>query len=509
MLQRPRFKPHIQVERVKGDGVFLLWETGQAVLHGPIYEAVAPLIDGQRSSDEIVEKLSADTPLARIYYALHQLESRGYLMEADDSVPAHEAALWSIQGIDPVAARQRLAVSSVELRMVGGVEEHEAPFKAALEALGVRTSAAGDLLVVLTDDYLRDALRQVNQGRLERERPWLIARPVGRQIWMGPVFVPRKGACWECLAQRLRVNRPTDRYVNLQRREGGESAPVARAATVASTMVAWNVVATEVASILARECRPESTSSILTLDVVKWSTERHTVVRLPHCPACGKGESSSQPGLPIVFANQKKLFTRDGGHRVVTPDTTLARYAHHVSPITGVVTSLSRSGPPGDGVLHVYESGQNPDQVYADLASLRRGLRSGKSGKGASDTQARASALCEGLERHSGIFRGDEPRRLARLADLGDAAIHPNACMLFSERQYRERDRWNGRDTRYNYVPAPLSDDAVVSFTPAWSLTRKRVRYLPTALCYYGFVDPSVEPFAMTCSNGTAAGNTR
>jgi len=55
------------------------------------------------------------------------------------------------------------------------------------------------------------------------------------------------------------------------------------------------------------------------------------------------------------------------------------------------------------------------------------------------DAQARASGLCEALERHSGVFRGDEPRRKARLADLGASAIDVRECLLFSERQYAAR----------------------------------------------------------------------
>jgi ribosomal protein S12 methylthiotransferase accessory factor len=80
--------------------------------------------------------------------------------------------------------------------------------------------------------------------------------------------------------------------------------------------------------------------------------------------------------------------------------------------------------------------------------------------------------------------------------------------MLFSEKQFQERDRWNARETRYNYVLSPLAEDAEVSWTPVWSMTHRQPRYLPTAYCYYDFTDPGVPPFAVACSNGNAAGNT-
>jgi len=506
MLLQPRFQPHFNVEMVDHEGVFLLWETGQAVLEGRLYQLIAPLIDGRRSSDEIVEALSDAAPPAHLYYALEELEKRGYLVENDEQLPLGEAALWSLQGIAPGLAAQRLARTSVSVSAVGKVDA--GPLCAALAALGVHVTEAGAISIVLTDDYLRSGLKGHNEESLAMGRPLMLVKPVGRQIWLGPLFRPGRTGCWQCLAQRLAANRPTDCYVAAKKRGGAEPSAVARAATPASLQIAWNLAAHEATCFIVRGSLPDREGVLLTVDTLTWKTQQHTLLRQPDCPACGGAERSSRPGVPIVLASQRKRYTRDGGHRVVGPETTLARYEHHVSPITGVITSLSRCGPPSHGVLHVYESGQNLAESFTDLSGLRRSLRSGKSGKGASDVQARASALCEGLERYSGVFRGDEPRRRARYIDLGEQALHPNACMLYSNKQYRESALWNRRNTRYNYVPSPLPEDAEISWTPVYSLTQKRPRFIPTAYCYYGFLDPDVAPFAMTCSNGTAAGNT-
>src|SRR5262249_24546594 len=229
-------------------------------------------------------------------------------------------------------------------------------------------------------------------------------------------------------------------------------------------------------------------------------------VRQTDCPACGGGEPSSRPGEPVILQSCQKNFTRDGGHRVVSPEKTLERFGHHVSPLTGVVTALTRSGPTS-GVLHVYASCQNLASDSRDLDELRRSLGGGKSGKGASDIQARVSALCEALERYSGTFRGEEARCRGRFIDVRDRVIHPNACMLFSDRQFQERDRWNARETRSSYVLSPLAEHDEITWTPVWSLTHQQPRDVPAAYCYYGFTDPGVPPFAVACSNGNAAGN--
>jgi ribosomal protein S12 methylthiotransferase accessory factor len=159
--------------------------------------------------------------------------------------------------------------------------------------------------------------------------------------------------------------------------------------------------------------------------------------------------------------------------------------------------------------MHVYLSGHNVGRRIRSWGALRNGLRSSTCGKGTTDAQARASALGEALERYSAVYRGDEPRRRARLADLGDAAIHPNACMHFSDRQYRDRDDWNARGHAFDEVPLPFDTDAEIEWTPVWSLTRQAVRYLPTSFCYFNYPQDCGRAFCWSDSNGNAAGNTR
>src|SRR5262249_10536459 len=183
---------------------------------------------------------------------------------------------------------------------------------------------------------------------------------------------------------------------------------------------AWGLTAQAIAAWLAHGTLPELEGQVVTLDLHTFRTQSHPFARLPQCPACGQPPHSDGQGTPVVLTSRTKTFTADGGHRVAAPEETLRRYEHLVSPLTGVVPRLARTDAAGDGVVHVYDSGYNPARLAGDLAGLRHDLRSGSSGKGVSDVQAKASALCEALERHSGVFRGDEPRRRARLVDLGE-----------------------------------------------------------------------------------------
>jgi ribosomal protein S12 methylthiotransferase accessory factor len=158
--------------------------------------------------------------------------------------------------------------------------------------------------------------------------------------------------------------------------------------------------------------------------------------------------------------------------------------------------------------VHVYLAGNNVARPYHNLAHLRGDLRTLNAGKGTSDGQARASALCEALERYSGVFRGDEPCRRARLPELGESAIPLSDCLLFSDRQYREREARNTTASRFGFIPVPFDREAEIDWSPVWSLTRGAVRYLPTAFCYYDYPQPEEQTYCIACSNGNAAGNT-
>jgi ribosomal protein S12 methylthiotransferase accessory factor len=502
MLNRPRFRPHFHVEVMPGEGVFLLSDSKQALLRGRLYELLTPWLDG-RPAEDLCNQLRGTASPAAVYYALAQMERKEYLCEEEETLPAGQAALWSSQQVAPRAAAQRLAERPVVVRALG-VEA--GPFLDLLRSLHIRVASQGPPDVVLTDSYLRGELQTCNAEALQGVRPWLLVKPSGRQVWIGPLFRPGNTGCWECLAQRLRANSPVATY--LQGRNGHAAVINDRACTAATLQVACGLAANAVASWVVRGELPDLDGKLQTLDVPSWRLQTHALVRLPFCPACGRLNQEVRPFRPPVLESRKKTFTGDGGHRVVAPEETLARYSHHVSAITGAVPMLERAAPTGNGVLHVYVAGNNVARPHHNLAHLRGDLRTMSAGKGTSDVQARASGLCEGLERYSGVFRGDESRRRARLDELGEVAIAPGDCLLFSARQYHERDARNATQSCFGFIPVPFDPEASLEWSPVWSLTRREVRYLLTAFCYYDYPLPAEQTYCVGCSNGNAAGNT-
>ena len=136
MIRRPRFKPHLRVEVVHGEGVFLLSEQDQLVLQGRLYELVASSLDGS-PAEEVCARLRGRASPAEVYYTMGLLEQKGCLTDGDAPVPPGEAALWSMQNIDPAEAAKRLAETPIAVRVVGDVDD--GPFR---ELLGRCASAS-------------------------------------------------------------------------------------------------------------------------------------------------------------------------------------------------------------------------------------------------------------------------------------------------------------------------------------------------------------------------------
>lgn len=525
MITRPRLRHHLHAE-VVGDRVLLLGESGHIALRGRAYAGVVPLLDGRRTAEEIVDTLLPEIPPVELYRALMLLERHDHIEDAEPGAPlaADALAFWSASGVRAGDAVGRLARARVAVVAFGTVPHTD--LAAELDRLGVRVvsadpwgtanpwgtaepadpsspAGAADLVVALTDDYLRPGIDALNRRALAEGTPWLLAKPNGGFPWIGPLFRPGYTGCWECLAQRLRANREVEEFA--RESTGGSRVYPALGALPSTLGTVLGMVASAVAAWSVLDAPSPLQGVVISYDAVRLRTEEHVLVRRPACTECGEPVAVDPTPRPLLLDGAGAPSTLDGGFRTVPPEETLRRFGHHLSPITGVVRGLTRVGDDGGSPVHVYVCGQNLAMRQDSFGRLRRNLRSNSCGKGMTDAQARASGLGEALERYSGVFRGDEPRRHASFEELGAAAVDPRHCMLFSAAQYRDRAGWAGRHG-FDAVPAPFEPAARLDWTPLWSLTREEPRYLPTSYCYYSY--PGGGGYCHADSNGCAAGNT-
>ncbi|HYI01149.1 TOMM precursor leader peptide-binding protein, partial [Hyalangium sp.] len=496
-----RLKHHLRAEPLDDERVFLISERDRILLQGRLHALVVPLVDGKRTLGELIELLAGRATPPEVYYVLTRLQERGYLTESTAPLEPEAAGFWESLGLDVAQAAQRLSATPVMVRATGNEEVR--PLIEALEAAGVTVQPQADVCLLLCSDYLAAEVEAWSREARPGTR-WMPVKTAGVECWMGPMLGAAAAPCWTCLAARLSDNRPVEGY--LRQRRGSEThlAPP-RVQLRASARAGLELAALALARWIAEGGKGALDEHLLSFDAGALRLQQHAVVRRPQCSSCGNPELvRARAEQPIVLESRPKRFTADGGHRCMTPEETLALYQHHVSPITGVLGDL-RSVGGTDPLRQVYSAlfrvrppGQRPS--FGDFHHIA-------SGKGRTAEQARAGALAEAIERYSAVFRGDENRVRARLSELGSAAVHPHELQGFSEAQYQRRQTINPREEPRRAVPLRYDGDAPIDWTPVWSLTHGRRRYVPTSFCYLNAPPPLEEQFCYFNSNGNAAGN--
>ena len=506
LVQLPALAPHLQFHDIGGRQSLLVSESFNTLLHGELHADLLPLLDGRHPQDEIVAALQGVHAAADVLAAIASLSAKGYVVSGDHGLDRCRAAYWSSLGASPRWVERRLAETRI------AVEGDDGRLRRHLEESGA-ILGTGDvsLTVVVCDDFLEARLAEVNRRRLEAGAPWTLLRPRGMEALFGPVFrADRRGPCWSCLAQRLGNHQEVHAF--LRNIAGEEAAFKPFAAQPAVLEAVYGLMAAEVVKWLVLDAAAPIHEHAIAMDLGTLASTRHRVTRRPQCRACGD-EALVRPDrapVPPRLKASPKAHRNSGGARTVAPDVTLAKYRHLVSRISGVVSWLSRTTDESDAWLHVYWAGSNLGMRSRSLSSLRRSLRSKSAGKGSTRAQSEVSALCEAVERHSGSYGGDEIRIRKRFVEFaqGREAIHPNDVQLFSDHQLDNAHGINAKGHPYNVVPPRFDPEAEIDWTPVWSLTRQRHRYLPTSMLYGMAPEQRGAADLIADSNGCAAGNT-
>lgn len=364
-----------------------------------------------------------------------------------------------------------------------------------------------DVVVVATDDYSNPELAAFGRKARVAKQVWLPVKLTGTVPWMGPFF-ELEGPCWACLEQRLAGKEQVRSFLaaHRQRKFASVSHEVKTIAHAAAHLVAAELVK------WGRTIEPSKLRrNLLTFDATTLETRLHPVLQRPQCPLCGDQNlfSPNRAPTPLFLGKSRKKLGPAASHRGAFADEIVERYGHLISPVTGVVSDLTRRHD-RDGITFHHSARHDFPLPFGDVSALRTNLRGRSGGKGTTEAASVASAIGEALERYSGVFQGEEEISIrASYEELGELAIHPNDCLLFSSTQYDNRQSWNAAQgpSRFHIVPERFGQDVPIAWTPVWSITRQTFRYFPTSYCFYGHPDLLRWGFCGADSNGCAAGS--
>jgi len=507
MLTHPRLKYCYSAEFLDGETLVLTSERDNAVLSDKRCALVLAEIhrDGM-SLNDLVTKLEGKLSTFEVYYTVDILEKRGYLTETAAELPPESCAYWNSQGIDVNSLLTVLKDKPVCIETVGPAVPDV--FRETFGAAGIKTGESGVLKVVITDDYQRKELRRINEQALETKQPWMLFKPVGVELWLGPLFIPGETGCWECLKQRLQINHPLGTFFKIQKNtEEDLLKPIAFLPQ--TCQIAAGLAAVEIVKWLYFGKNERLEGKLVTVDTHSLSTRSHVLVKRPQCKACG--EPGYKPSSAPIILKRKPVPCEIGmgGYRDVPPEDTAEKYLHHVSPITGIMPKLEPYYSIKGSPIYNYSSGRNIALRSKTLFWMNQHIRSGNGGKGKTWAQAKAGALCEAVERYSLAYHDDEPYIIGSLKELKGDGIHPNTCMNYSETQYRNRETLNGDCSKfYSLVPMPFDESLKMHWTPVYSLNKETFKYLPSCFCYAQYpAEDELNLFSYPDSNGSAAGN--
>lgn len=507
MLNIPVFKRNFIVMPIGTNILILLNEHNHVVLTGKFYHELFRLIDGERTYDSLMVELGNKYSLPQIMAKMGKLEKKGYIVEKETDISNEEAAWWDYLDISPGVASKNLANSAVSLTVLDPkIDELEATN--ILQECGLNISNDDAVIeLLLVDDYLNPALENINAAFLKSGKPWLLARANGASLWLGPLFIPSESACYGCLQTRLSANRQMEAF--LQRQNPEKETSTSKAAFGPSTRFGLSWLALELSKWLAAPDTDHNLhEKIITFDQISLKQQEHILTKRPQCTVCGDVKSGDPK--PLVLQSSKIIDELSGGHRTQTAYNTYKRLQKHISEITGIVTHLEELSEEDNHLLHVYIAGHNFAMLKDDLFFLAINMRARSGGKGMTDYQARASAVCESIERYCGVY----PQHSLVKASFNEFSkqkrvIEPTMLQGFSNTQYENREAWNLTQERpgNHRVPRVVDKNQEIAWNAAWSLTNNDFCYLPAAFCYFGHREEG-KITIIADSNGSAAGNT-
>ncbi|WP_447915480.1 TOMM precursor leader peptide-binding protein [Delftia acidovorans] len=487
-----KFLPPVQ----QGDRLLLASERDTLALGSAAVLALnAPL----QAGTSLMQHCAAapDAPLAQMLHALGALLRQGLVQPVLHSDLNGHGYLQPDFSAPPVRLQASEQIDIVML--TAALDSTAACHWAAAVAGAVATQAPAPtptpLTIVFCDDYLDPRLGAIDAGQRAAGRPWLLVRPTGEQAMAGPLFKPQAAACWHCLAHRWQRNHPARSGKHGQPQDSDRCPPVRAGADLIATRL--QALLPTVQRLLAHT---DAAQTVWTLE----PDQPHPVAARPQCPHCGT------PGLMALRQRERiapvpgtHATRADGGWRSVPAETTVQRLSQHVSPLTGVIARVTPLTAETDEALTVYRSEifRTPAPGSTSLAGSGTQLCLGK---GLSAIQARASAMCEAVERYTAFHQGDEAVVIAPAAELDAPCIAPTALARFSDQQ----TAGFATDKPPHAVAPSAGQGEPLWWAPAWSLTADARRYLPLAFCLAHAPAQSQHHVGWT-SNGCAAGNTR
>ncbi|MEL6702781.1 MAG: YcaO-like family protein [Bacteroidota bacterium] len=435
---------------------------------------------------------------------LEALANAGFLLRLPPGLMPDVALRWWDVGVAPTKAatlrRHRVSVAALDVTAKG--------IAAALADYGLHPSRwTEDTLLADVGLILADDAACVDALPCQVGLPTLVVQTNAAFPW-AVWLEPGRTACPCCLHRHLQVNTPTAPLV------------VPRQGNVLG--MSAERIAALLAEGLARAAWTAEVPELTTLGNLD-DAARHTVRRVPTCPACGSPPAEKPP----TWTSRPKA---PGSHRWASLDEAFNRLETIHSPIVGISSDLpTLAEDPSDqnkpqeseGTSSVWGPRQGLGVRYRALwpvqaiDGLHHSITLVAGGTGPALRHARVKARGEAAERASGAWWAERPHVVARAADLKGRVYTPEDLLGFRADQYADRATWNARTHRFLRAPERFDPALPTAWIQAYPLpnetgaeaTDEVPVWVPAGYAFYQYDFGDGPIFANADSNGCAAGS--
>jgi len=286
--------------------------------------------------------------------------------------------------------------------------------------------AAGKAMLIAAPSSPGDErCEAVNRIAIEHDLPWLRVSCDAHHGQVGPLFVPRQTACWNCFERRLASNREHSvlHAVGRPAENGNQSIKPAHPPPLFARCVVSHLGALEVLRFLFGHESNHSIGKLLVLSFSDLRISCESVLKLPDCPTCidrrGDRISVSSSGVDQATASQRNSV---GNWRRVL-------VGRHCGVIRSVREVPARWDDPR---VHIVSSQPSNTEILDGGEAP-----GGAGGVGLTPDAAWSGAIGEAAERYCASFVPGNDLKTATWRDFdADQAIDPHQMALYSDWQY-------------------------------------------------------------------------
>jgi len=152
-------------------------------------------------------------------------------------------------------------------------------------------------LVVLCSDQSQPLLHNyINEICLKHNRSWLSARFCGYYGEVGPNVTPYKTPCYKCYECRIKANIDDMNDMTRFERHPQQVKENYGSLGIFMRMIA-EYASLEIIKTLTKHETPNTVGTVLSIDFENYTNTLHRVLKVPYCPACGRGYRKHEEGL--------------------------------------------------------------------------------------------------------------------------------------------------------------------------------------------------------------------